>query len=57
MLEIKPMIENSSMAKEYRGLPKYPAVLRDIALVVKDEIPVKDIEEAVRKSAENSLKK
>jgi len=49
VLDIKPMIENSRMEKEYKGLPKYPAVERDIALVVMDGIPVKEIEAAVRK--------
>lgn len=48
VLDIKPMIENSNMAREYKGLPKYPAITRDIALVVNDEIPVKDMERAIR---------
>jgi len=55
VLDIKPLIENSNMAKEYRGLPKYPAVARDIALLVKDGIPVKDIEVVIRKLGGKNL--
>jgi len=55
VLDIKPMIENSCMEKQYKGLPKYPAVVRDIALVVRDEIPVKDIETSIRKFGESLL--
>jgi len=49
VLDVKPLVENSNMAKEYKGLPKYPAIERDIALVIKDEIPVKDIETVIRR--------
>lgn len=55
VLDIKPMIENSCMENQYKGLPKYPAVVRDIALVVRDEIPVKDIETSIRKFGESLL--
>lgn len=55
VLDIKPMIENSNMSKEYKGLPKYPAIVRDIALVVKDEIPVKEIEKVIWRLGENIL--
>lgn len=49
VLDINPMIDNSNMVKEYKGLPKYPAIVRDIALVVNDEILVKDIEALIWK--------
>jgi len=55
VLDIKPMIENSSMEREYRGLPKYPATERDIALVIRDGIPVKDIETVIRRSGGSIL--
>ncbi len=43
VLDIGPMIENSNMEKEYSGLPKYPAIGRDIALIVNEGVLVKDI--------------
>lgn len=43
VLDIDPMIENSNMEKEYSGLPKYPAIGRDIALIVNEGVLVKDI--------------
>lgn len=55
VLDIKTMIENSNMTKEYKGLPKYPAIVRDIALVVKNEIPVKDIEAVIRQFGDTIL--
>lgn len=36
---------------KYRGLPRYPAVIRDIAVLVDREIPVADLENAMTKVA------
>jgi phenylalanyl-tRNA synthetase beta chain len=36
------------MEKEYKPLPRYPAVSRDIAVIISDDIPVKDIENALK---------
>lgn len=48
VIEIDKLIENTSLKPEYKPLPKYPAVPRDIAMVVKDEILVKEIEDILR---------
>ena len=42
------------MTKSYKALPKFPAVTRDIALLVDDSVLVADIEEAIRKAGGNS---
>ncbi|TYQ16247.1 UNVERIFIED_CONTAM: phenylalanyl-tRNA synthetase beta subunit [Acetivibrio alkalicellulosi] len=45
VIEIEKLIEFSKMEAEYKSLPKFPAVTRDIAMLVKDEIMVKEIED------------
>ncbi|MEJ8554059.1 phenylalanine--tRNA ligase subunit beta [Tepidibacter sp. Z1-5] len=37
--------------KLYRPLPKYPAMTRDIALLIKDEVYVKEIEDIITKNS------
>ena len=49
MLDIEPLITNASVKAKYKPLPKFPAVTRDIALLVKDMILVKQIEDIIRK--------
>ncbi len=48
MLDIEPMVANASLKAQYKPLPKFPAVTRDIALLVKDEVLVKQIEDVIR---------
>lgn len=48
VLDVKPLIENAVMIKQYKPLPKYPAVSRDIAMLVRDEIMVKEIDAVIR---------
>ena len=42
------VFENSDLSKTYTPLPKYPSTSRDIALIVKDEIFVKQIEDIIK---------
>jgi phenylalanyl-tRNA synthetase beta chain len=39
------------MESQYNPLPKFPAVSRDIAMLVKDEIMVKQIEDIIKQRA------
>ena len=48
MLDIEPLVANASLKAQYKPLPKFPAVTRDIALLVKDEVLVKQIEDVIR---------
>lgn len=41
--------KRSNLSKEYRKLPKYPSVNRDIAIQIKEEIPVREIEKIIEK--------
>lgn len=42
MLDVETLIEASSLEKQYNQLPKFPAVTRDLAIVVDDNVYVAD---------------
>jgi phenylalanyl-tRNA synthetase beta chain len=46
-IEIEPLIEYASTEHEYKPLPKFPAVTRDIAVIVDDSIPVRNLEKII----------
>ena len=48
VIDIEPLVENASMKAKYKPLPKFPAVSRDIAMLVTDEIMVKQIEDIIK---------
>lgn len=47
VINIDDMTESVNFEKTYKPLPKFPSVQRDIAMLVKDEILVKDIEKII----------
>lgn len=47
-INIDLVFENLSLTKSYNPLPKYPSTSRDIALIVKDEVFVKQIEDIIK---------
>ncbi|HHW31809.1 MAG TPA: phenylalanine--tRNA ligase subunit beta [Clostridiaceae bacterium] len=49
VIEVEPLIKYADLGRDYRPLPKYPAVTRDIALLIKDEVLVIEIENIIRK--------
>lgn len=55
VVEVKPLVENASLTSRYKPLPKFPAVTRDIAMLVKDEIMVKQIEDIIKQQSGNML--
>lgn len=46
------VFENSDRTIIFKSLPKYPSTSRDIALTVKDEVYVKDIEDIIKANGE-----
>ncbi|SHK23122.1 phenylalanyl-tRNA synthetase beta subunit [Hathewaya proteolytica DSM 3090] len=54
-LDLDILFENSVLDKKYTPLPKYPAVTRDIAILVDDEILVQEIEDTIVKAGGNLL--
>lgn len=51
VIDMKILTENSCLVNSYKSLPKYPAISRDISMVIKDSIFVKDIENTIKKNA------
>lgn len=51
MLDFNVMFELSDRNVSYKALPKFPAVTRDLSVVCDEEIPVAEIENAVKKGA------
>lgn len=56
-IDLDALFNASEVVKAYKPLPKFPAVTRDIALLVEDSILVQDIEEAIRKAGGNLVEK
>ncbi len=48
VINIDSLADNADFEKTYKPLPKFPAVSRDIAMLVKDEINVKEIESIIK---------
>lgn len=48
MLDVETLIEASSLEKQYNQLPKFPAVTRDLAIVVDDNVYVADLMAAIQ---------
>jgi len=48
MLDVATLIEASSLEKQYQQLPKFPAVTRDLAIVVDDNAYVADLMAAIQ---------
>ena len=40
MADVQVLIDASSVEKQYKQLPKFPAITRDLAVVVMDEVYV-----------------
>lgn len=47
-LELEQVIQSASEKRVYRALPRYPAVTRDIALIVDRSVPAIRLENAIR---------
>lgn len=56
-LNLDLLFEYAKTDRKYKALPKFPAVTRDIALLVNDEVLVQEIEETIRKAGGNLVEK
>ena len=54
-LNLDILYKNAQLNKKYSALPKFPAVTRDIALIVDEEVLVQDIEDVIVKQGGNIL--
>ena len=57
VMDMKALEDTAELVKKYKALPKFPAVTRDISLVVKDDVYVKDIEKCIKANAGKILEK
>lgn len=49
-IDLKSLFEASKPDKKYKALPKFPAVTRDIAMLIDEDIPVGEIENIISRS-------
>ena len=54
-IDFNMVMQLARMDKAYKPLAKYPAITRDIALVVRDETYVKEIEDIIRSNGQGLL--
>ena len=55
VIDFDLLLENQKTAKKYKRLPKFPAVTRDLAMVVDSKTPVRAIENVFRATKTNIL--
>lgn len=56
-LDFDAIIENASLQRRHMALPKHPAILRDIAVVVDNDVLVGDLEKAILGNGEDLIEK
>lgn len=56
-LDLKLIYEASKMDRKYKALPKFPASIRDIAMLINEEVPVGEIENAINKAGKELIEK
>ena len=54
-LDMLSLFQRVDRQKEYRPLPKFPAITRDLALLCQEELPVLNLEKAIRAAAGKTL--
>ncbi len=47
VLDMEVLVDKSNMVSTYQPLPKFPAITRDIAMLVKDQVTVKEIKDVI----------
>ncbi|MBU5313404.1 phenylalanine--tRNA ligase subunit beta [Tissierella carlieri] len=56
-LDFNKIVELTNLEVKYKPLPKYPSMLRDLALVVKEDILVGDIQKIISRHGEGLIEK
>ena len=55
VLDMPPIVEQATFNRKYTGIAKYPAVTRDISMVMKKDILVGQVDEIIRKNGGSIL--
>jgi len=50
-LEFKQILKSATLFKKYKPLPKYPAIIEDLTLILENNIPVGDIIELIKSTS------
>jgi phenylalanyl-tRNA synthetase beta chain len=50
-VDIEPLVDNAEIKPEYKPMPKFPAVMRDIAVLVDDGVTVGRMERTIKEKA------
>lgn len=50
VIDVKPLVENSKTEVSYKPLPKFPAVTRDIAILLDEKIPAASVEKIIKEN-------
>lgn len=53
--DLEALVEHYDLARRYREIPQYPAVERDLALVVDRDVPAGEVERTLREAAGDLL--
>ncbi len=53
--DVQALFEAANTQRSYTPLPKFPAVIRDVALICEESTPVRTLEKAMQKGAGNLL--
>lgn len=56
-LDFEGIVEIAKLEKKYKPLPKYPAIVRDLAIVLDEDIMFKNIEEVIWSKGEGLIEK
>lgn len=56
-LDFKAILENSNLDNKYTPLPKYPSMVRDIALLIDENVEVREIEKIILANGKNLVEK
>ena len=56
-LDFDEIIEKANLEKQYKPLPKYPAITRDIAVVVEESVLVGDLEKLIWANSEGLIER
>lgn len=50
-VDVQKLYELASFIKKFKEIPKYPAITRDLSLIMKHEVPAADVEAVIEKNA------
>ena len=55
-LDLEALLERAGRVRRYRPLPQFPAVLRDLAIIVDEEVPAERVAQVIREAGGRLLR-